>query len=280
MEAGNNGQVLMKDTSAIYTVHASGRRNCNGMLLQFRLKPRQDLMGMLLTSIWSSNDALEVQVSMNEGTVAPMTLFIGTPSALKENQEAHRDLTAPFVKRVDVAKSRLPVWPTERLTVVSEQASTFYDLMTQPQVMDLAFSADAFAEIKSYFRFLHIASEFQEGGPKGTIRMGMYLPALTNPEVVNRVLTLVTTMIDVVAGYKPTSEQLAKAKQLRAKEITSVKGNKGEEVRRRAEERRAAKEAEEKARLARMNPAQREKEKAKKERIARERRMRSMVKMK
>jgi hypothetical protein len=45
------------------------------------------------------------------------------------------DLTT-FTRKLEVPRERLPGWPGERLTVLAEQASVFYDLLT-PDLMEL-----------------------------------------------------------------------------------------------------------------------------------------------
>lgn len=41
----------------------------------------------------------------------------------------HADLKL-FTRKVDVTKDRIPNWPHDKLTVLAEQPSIFYDLMT------------------------------------------------------------------------------------------------------------------------------------------------------
>lgn len=41
----------------------------------------------------------------------------------------HADLKL-YTRNVDVAKDRIPSWPHDKLTVLAEQPSIFYDLMT------------------------------------------------------------------------------------------------------------------------------------------------------
>ncbi len=36
-----------------------------------------------------------------------------------------------YMRKVEVAKDRLPSWPHDKLTVLAEQPSIFYDLMTE-----------------------------------------------------------------------------------------------------------------------------------------------------
>jgi hypothetical protein len=41
----------------------------------------------------------------------------------------HADLKL-YTRNVEVAKDRIPSWPHDKLTVLAEQPSIFYDLMT------------------------------------------------------------------------------------------------------------------------------------------------------
>ncbi len=50
--------------------------------------------------------------------------------------EEGSDLDA-FTKTLDVAKDRLPRWPGDRLVVLAEHSSLFYDVMTE-SLMDQA----------------------------------------------------------------------------------------------------------------------------------------------
>lgn len=45
----------------------------------------------------------------------------------------HADVKT-FCRKVEVAKDRIPGWPSERLTVLAEHSSTFYDLMSDSVV--------------------------------------------------------------------------------------------------------------------------------------------------
>lgn len=42
----------------------------------------------------------------------------------------HADLKL-YTRKVEVAKDRIPNWPHEKLTVLAEQPSIFYDLMSE-----------------------------------------------------------------------------------------------------------------------------------------------------
>ena len=65
-----------------------------------------------------------------------------------------------FTKILDVKKDKIPSWPSTELTVYSEQASNFYDLMSS-HLLDHSFSAGAWKVLGPCFRFLHITSEGQ-----------------------------------------------------------------------------------------------------------------------
>jgi len=263
---------LRKVGPDLFTVYVSGRRYCHGMLLTFKLARRQDLVAVALAS--ASKDILDVEVAMNPASLPLTVLFVGSYAAAKVVTEENRDIV-DLAKRLEPTRDRLVGWPSD-LVVHAEHASIFYDMMSG-HAMDLFFGPAAFDAVGHYFRFLHVTSEYAFGEHRQKVHVSFSLPPAEDIATLDRFMNFVTFVIDILGAYKLNPEQTKRATDARAKAETQ-RPNAVEEMAKRVEERRIAKEAEEKARLARLPPDQRAKEVARKQKILKERKMRSMVK--
>ena len=114
-------------------------------------------------------------------------------------------------------------------------------------------------------------------GRRSVVRLSLHLPPTGNWQILDRFITLLCLVIDDLGSCKLTPEQNKKASDARHK-AESSRDEAVTEKEKRLEERRAAKEAEEKERLAKLTPDQREKERAKRDKVLRQRRLKSLVK--
>lgn len=266
---------VIKEGPAHYKTYVSGRRFCKGMIISFRLARRQDILAIFVGS--ATNDIIDIEVAMNESSMPSTTLFIASPAANKVIPEDNQDI-ASFTKKLEPPRDRIAHWPSDQLIVKAEHSSVFYDSMN-PHIMDLCFnSTTSFQKIKKYFRFIHATSEYHHSEQKHMLRVSFALPssATDRKDIAQRFLTLTMHLIDVLGTTKLTPEQSKRAQE--ARQIADKKRkNASEEMEKRLEERRAQKEADEKARLAKLPRDVREKERAKKEKLLRERKLRSMM---
>ena len=54
----------------------------------------------------------------------------------RENRDVEK-----LTKRINIAKDQLPTWPNDRLHVLAEHSSLFYDLFSDPKVPGRMFCA-------------------------------------------------------------------------------------------------------------------------------------------
>jgi hypothetical protein len=272
--ASLSGSLLMKDGPDLFRIYVTGRRHCIGAQLTLRMAKRQDVLAIALNS--ARTDILDIEIAMNEAAMPMTAFFIGSSAAAKVVMEENDDL-ARLTKAVIPAKDRLPGWPEAgEVLVHAEHAGVLYDAVGTTG-MELVFGPQAFQVCKKYFRYLYASSEYKGGQHSRMVRLSVTLPPLEDADVIlERFIGLVMHVVDSLAAHKLTPEQIKRATEARRR-VDSTGNSAKEERERRAEERRAAKEAEEKARLARLPPDQREKEKARRERIQRERKMRQLM---
>jgi hypothetical protein len=265
---------IVSSGADLFTTYATGRRNCRGMLLTFRLARRQDLAAVVLGA--ARRDILDIEVAVSQGAWAPLALFIGSPAAAKVLPRDSADL-AQLARRLEPGRDRAPSWPADSsLVAYADSAGALADALT-PAVLELAFAPAAWAELKPWFRYVHATTDYPAGDAKSVLRVSTYLPPPQDAAPVHRLVSLAAALADVLAARVPSPEQLKKALEARRK-VEAAKDEGGGERERRVEERRAAKDAEERARLQKLPPDQREKERARKEKILRQRRLKSMAK--
>ncbi|KAI7840816.1 hypothetical protein COHA_005462 [Chlorella ohadii] len=263
------GEVLLKDSMHSFKLWASGRRFCQGMLATLQLVRRQDLLAYTVMALRGQKDVLELEVRMSEGALPPLVLALGQPSIVR-NMAMDSDDIKTFCKKVEVTRDRIANWP-DKLAVWAEHSSIFYDIMG-PQLLDLAFSKEAFQSLRPYFRYLHITSDAPEGH-KQVIRLSFVLPPPGEGTVLPRLLTLACLLVDLMGSYRLSPEQQKRAADARTKLEAAARAGEQDEMRKRAEERRAAKLQEEQERLRKLPPDQREKELAKRQKVQQRRRM-------
>ena len=273
---------VIQDSPSVFKFYASGRRYCQGALFTFRFISRQDVLSLVLSP--GQKDTLEIEVNMNESAMPPTVLFIGTPSAAKTIPKEHRDI-ADLAKKLEPTRDRLATFPVDSLVVYAEHASVFYDVIT-PVVVD-SFLGPA---LSKYFKYLHASSDYRvegwkaerEGvvgasGKRAVVRVGLTLPPVGDVEALDAFITFVCLVVDGLGTCKLSAEAVKRAMEVRHK-VENSREEVVNEKEKRLEDRRLAKEAEERERLAKLPPQQRAKEKAKRDKVLRERKMRQMVK--
>ena len=255
-----------------YGMYFSGRRNIKGCMVRLKLIPRHDMVSKIILA-HGARDSVTVEVVLQSHT-APRTVFaVGNPGSIKIIQEEHEDVRQ-LANRIEPPQSKLPDWPQE-LAVVAEHSSVFFEVMSTPTMR--SFFGKDFHQVRKYFRSLHVTDSYMHGEERTFLRFCADLPPVEDRQTVFFFLHAVLACVDSVSACSMSPDVLKKA--ILAREQWESKKPSGlEQRRRRVEERKAAKDAADKARLAAMTPEQREKERARREKIDRARRMRSMVK--
>eukprot|EP00889_Picochlorum_renovo_P006614 jgi/Picre1/33644/NNA_001124.t1 len=168
-------------------------------------------------------------------------------------------------------------WPSDNIHVRAEHSQVLHDILT-PGLMSSFFGKDGgYSVVKQYFRSLHITDSYTYSSEKRVLRMVTDLPPLDDGEILYLIVQTALTLADAISFVKQSPDSLKKAKVAR-ETWEAKKPSKVEERQRRLEEKRALKEAQDKEKLKKMTPQQREKEIARRQKIERGRRMKSMVK--
>ena len=280
------------DGPETFKFYATGRRYCQGALFTFRMARRHDLLDSLIK--FAQKDVVDIEINMNESSMPSTVLFIGTHSAAKTVTKEIRDIVE-LAKRMEPTRDRLATWPglsngdvdePSPLIVHAEQPSVFYEVMS-PIAME------PFLSLSKYFRYMHASSDYRTPfftastdenstrvgafGKRNVVRFSFTLPPSGELETLDKIVSFVCLVIDGLGTCKLTPEQVKKAADLR-RTVEAKRESTIIEKERKLEERRAAKEAEERARLAKLPPDQREKERAKRDKILKQRKLKSLSK--
>ncbi|CAL5221103.1 g3236 [Coccomyxa viridis] len=270
---------LSKESASKFKYYASGRRFVEGMLVTLDLRARQDIiMGYLLNMLLPQDDLIDFEIHMKEDAMPQTVLSIATVKLSREmlrREDCYEDLKL-YTRKVDVTRDKIPGWPHDKLTVLAEQSSVFYDLMT-PELLEQVFGKEAFAKVGKYFRALRFTCE-GEGKHKLVAQFSFALPPAEQMGELLPWMQAAMHMLDLLGSYKLKPDQKAKALKAREKAVVDAAKDDEDEVQRKREERDAAKRKEEKEKMKRMGPAEREKYQAKKDKLERERRARKMGK--
>jgi len=255
-----------------YGMYFSGRRNVKGCMVRLKLIPRHDMVSKVLFA-HGARDSVTVEVALQSYTALRTVFAVGNPGSIKIIQEEHEDVRQ-LANRIEPPKNKLPDWPQE-LVVLAEHSSVFLELMSA-SAMRPFFGKD-FHQARKYFRSLHVTDSYMHGEERQILRFCADLPPLDDKQTLFFFLHAVLACVDSLSACAMPPDVLKKA-LLARQQWDSKKPSVLEQRRHRVEERKAAKDAADKAKLAAMTPEQREKERARREKIDRGRRMRSMVK--
>lgn len=115
---------LLRDSDSQYTLWCSGRVACQGMLIQIRLAPRQDLcLGLMhylarpkTGPLSVSSDRLMVKIVLDDGELDSWVFAVGVKKSLSVMVRDHFDLATFPLDRKGVKYAGLP----EGMVVLSE----------------------------------------------------------------------------------------------------------------------------------------------------------------
>eukprot|EP00890_Picochlorum_soloecismus_P003877 jgi/Picsp_1/4490/NSC_06711-R1_protein len=255
-----------------YGMYFSGRRNIKGCMVRLKSIPRHDMVSKVILA-HGACDSVTVEVALQSYT-APRTVFVvGNPGSIKIIQEEHEDVRQ-LASRIDPPNNKLPDWPQE-LVVMAEHNSVFFELMSTPAMR--SFFGKDFHQVRKYFRSLHVTDSYMHGEERQILRFCADMPPADDKQTLFFFLQTVLACVDSISACSMSPDVLKKS-LLAREQWDSKKPSVLEQRRRRVEQKKAAKDAADKAKLAAMTPEQREKERARREKIDRGRRMRSMVK--
>lgn len=229
-----NGKLFWRDGPSTFKFWATGRRNCVGVLFTVETPPHHDIVRRLVPG--QSDGRLEVEVWMTEATMPPMVLAVAPPKVLKLLSKSNPDLK-DFAKKVEVAKDKMPLWPTSTapspsssgikdLGVLSESAGLFYDLFGEPRVQQLI-AKDP--NLGKHLRSLVVSSEGSLGRPPHKMLFTFGLPGPGAMGELQPCLALAFMLIDIVGGYRLSADAQTKAQALRQKVEASREERKAQE---------------------------------------------------
>eukprot|EP00210_Caulerpa_lentillifera_P009504 g9064.t1 len=260
-------EVLLKESCAEFKFYASGRRYCQGMLITLNLRSRQDLLAWLFHLISPQPDTLDVDVYMNEMDMGPMVCLLTSPKLAKGFIRENQDVEI-YAREIPV--KQIPRWPMERVSVWTESSDLFYDLMV-PEVKNLFLSEEFEQVYWKLFRFLYITSDYSKGTNKKVIKFSFNFPPVHKMEELEKLMSLVPLMIDLVAEYEPSMDAKKRAEKNRAMESERVWREGAEERREAFQQKKAEQHQAELERVRRMSPEDQQKWKEKQERIKQKR---------
>lgn len=257
-----------------YSMYFTGRRNVKGCLVSFKMIPRHDMVSKVIIGARAS-DTLCVEIVLEDSATWSTVLLMAIPGAMKVIEDEHADVKE-LTKVVNMNKGSsgaVGQWPTT-IQVRAEHSQVLHDILT-PALMSSFFGKDAV--VKKYFRSLHITDSYTYSSEKRVLRLVADLPPLADGHMLYLIVQTALTFVDSISYLKQSSDSLKKAKVAR-EAWEAKKPSKVEERQRKLEEKRALKEAQDKEKLKKMTPQQREKEIARRQKVERSRRMKSMVK--
>lgn len=253
---GDGATSLLRETSSLYKLYASGRRHAAGLLAHIHLIPRQDAFSLISQILAPSEDYVQVDVFMNEESMPPIVLAVATPKAGRALQRDAKDII-DYTHRISVSAKEFPTWPVDKLWVLGEHSSIFQDVFAESKLQQIFSLTGPYSGPMKFFRSVHFTSEFSEGSHKQVLRFTFKLPPANQMEYLSRLLELVPLFIDTIGTYKLTPELKKRATDARSKQADE------DEVRKKRlealQQKKMDKMQEEKAKLARMTPEARQK---------------------
>lgn len=84
---------VVKESDSVFTLWASGRHSCNGMLVQMKFHRRHDLLSVLLSLFRSQPDTVTVVFQLGEEDMDSYVLALGQKKAVQRMQKEYEDLS-------------------------------------------------------------------------------------------------------------------------------------------------------------------------------------------
>jgi hypothetical protein len=273
----NSGEVIMRQSNNSFLFYASGRRFCSELRANLELRRRQDIFAQIWYHISPRPDFVDIEIAMNEGAMPPTVLFVGQPRFAKERLAEEEDLKK-FTKKIEVGRDRIAQWPGPRqLTVLTEQATMFYDVMTE-SIVNQVFGQTAWEQsARKYFRFLHFTTEDPRAASPAVLRFSFNLPPIGKMNELTTLMAAMCQFIDIVGSYQLPPEARKKGEKRRQEIAAEDYKSRADERGDRAAELREKKFMEEQEKMKRMTPAQRERYQEKRKQLMQKRQMKTKM---
>eukprot|EP00892_Ulva_mutabilis_P011576 jgi/Ulvmu1/8791/UM048_0046.1 len=260
-------ELVMKNSHSEFQLWASGRRFCQGMLINVRLRSRHDLLALASYAINPCEDHLVIEVSMHAACMPPTVLAVAPAKQLRTLQKDCRDLDT-YAATVNPATAGLRKWP-ELLHVLAESSAVFADLFP-PEVTEPLFTSPLFYERGLHFRWLHFSSDYsREGGTAGrpVLRMCCALPERGCMAELDPLLEAMMAFIDIVGSYEMPAKAREKADRARAEVAKLQEKERRKQLEETVLKRKIARKEAEVEKVKRMTPAQRQKYEERQKRV-------------
>ncbi|KAK9822527.1 hypothetical protein WJX74_001571 [Apatococcus lobatus] len=252
---GDGSELMMRENPKLFKFWASGRRYCQGLKAELLLQPRQDLLMRLIRLVSPTDDRIDIEVPMNEGSMPLVVLAVATPKLAREMQRELEDVH-DLTHRVDVSRNARGShhWATDKFVVLAEHSGLVSDLIPDTAVEHI-FSRPAFSSVGKYFRYLHVTSELPGASNKRMLRFCFQLPAEERMDASSTLMSFVMVMIDIVGNYKLTADQKKRAEKARSEVERRAWKNQEEDRNTKIQERKEKKQQEELERAKKAGPA-------------------------
>nr|CAG4640984.1 EOG090X08PA [Eulimnadia texana] len=149
----NSNPGLMKESENVHLLWCSGRSGCEGMLVELRLKKRQDLISVLSGFFRPQQDKVVVKIFMNEDEMDTYVMCLGQKKSATKLVKELADLSVFSPEKKSVEKFGLPS-NFVLLNEIGEAASSLLDTRVCSTV-------NKFPEL---FDSIHISDQYS--GPK------------------------------------------------------------------------------------------------------------------
>lgn len=254
---GMGQEKIMREAGNCYKFYASGRRHVAGLLATLNLCARQDLLSVLWDILSPSEDTVTLEAYVTEASMPPLVLAVGTPKLMRRMAADQPDI-AKYTKKIQAPKDAAPSWPNDKLHIYTEHSHIFTELFSEPKVLTTLNPTGPHARSFKYFRSLHFTNECAEGGHKRVLRFTFAIPKPSNMADLAPLMALVPLFIDLVGSCKLSPELRKKAEAVRVKAAEEAESQTRKARLDALAQRKQDKMAEEKARLARLPPAERQ----------------------
>ncbi len=129
-----------------------------------------------------------------------------------------KDILQYTKSKFTVGKDVLPMWPSDKLTVLAEHSSVFQDLFSDAKVQQIFSSTGPHAASMKLFRYLHFTSESSESSHKMVLRFAFKIPPSDQMDSLKGLMDLVPMFIDIVGTYKLPPDLKRRALDARQKQ--------------------------------------------------------------
>ena len=269
--------LFMRESFDQFRLFCSGRKNCRGMLFDFKLKKRQDLFSLLLDFITPVDDIMTVDIPLDPESVQPFVFALCRKRDYKSVHSENGDLK-------DLGHQIALQYTPE----LSKASGHWVVISDNTEVPSLLLSRPVVSVVKvsnSLLRLIHVSDHMPPPTDNRShladcaIRIKAKLPAYDRMEVLEDVMKMVFQITDAVASVRLSPKAQAAVAKVRAeldkKQLREEHSARQERMKQLKEQ----KMKEERERMEKMAPEVRAKYEEKLEKEERKKKMKKRVKI-